>query len=947
MKSKVTRRGFLRGAIVGGAGVALTHPAALAEEEAPTRERTSTTEAPQKPPVSMDTVPVSCEVNGAPTELTVHPDDDTLDVVRETLGLTGSKRACGHGACGACTMLVDGVPHATCLLPATALAGKVVTTIEALGDPADVSTLHPVQRAFLHHDALQCGFCTPGFVVEASAFYEQWRALNGATRPDRDAIAAALAGHLCRCGAYLSIYEAVGDACEGKFDGPEVEWDRADGLPKVTGRAKYTVDTKLPGQLEAGVLRSPVGHAIVRGLDVAAAEALDGVEAVVRFVEDGGRLRYAGQEIAAVAAVDRRVAAEALRLLKPDLEILKSVSTPEQALADDAPPVYPTAKNQSFPNATEGPLLPASLSGNLRGPTSSSALGKPRKAKERIIEAREAGRLVEGTWNTQVQVHTALEPHAAVARWIGEDALEVYLSTQSCSFMQHEIADLWGLKRENVRVLCEYVGGGFGAKATLQMETRIAVELARAAGSPVRVAHERAAEIAVGGNRPEAKVELAVAWDEAGDLYAVEARSYNNAGVAVGTNSGMLMRLPYPSDYKSVDDYDVITHAAPGKPLRGPGGPAAYFALEQTVDMVAAKLGEDPIALRRRWDPHPSRQKLYDWADALPEWQARTAAGADTGRYKRGIGAAIGTWFIFLSPKVEVKIDASADGLVASSACQDMGNGSKSVVSHVIGEVLGVPHRDVDVRFGDSQSVYGPMSGGSRTTPSIAPAAVVAAEALKDELLDIARRDLRLKDVQAVPGGLTHRDGRLSWHELLSFTGEPVSVVGRRPRDPGGYFIPFTVAELRLGKELSGSLHITEVEVDTLLGKTRVIQSWAGIGAGHIVVPRLARSQIEGGVIQGISYALYEERRLDPGTAGLLTAGLEDYRIAGIGDVGDVHVHFEESGFEGMLDRVVGISELSTVAVAASVANAVHNATGWRPTALPLGPDLVLKGLNT
>jgi len=947
MKSKVTRRGFLRGALIGSAGVALTRQEAEAGEEGAEATRERKTLARSEPAVSMDSVPVSCEVNGEARALTVHPDDDTLDVVRERLGLTGSKRACGHGACGACTMLVDGVPHATCLLPATALAGRELTTIEALGDPSDVSLLHPVQRAFLHHDALQCGFCTPGFVVEATAFYEQWRTLNGATRPDRDAIAEALAGHLCRCGAYLSIYEAVGDACEGTFDGPEVEWDRADGLPKVTGRAKYTVDVKLDGQLEAGVLRSPVGHAVVRGLDVAAAEALDGVEAVVRFVEDGGRVRYAGQELAAVAAVDRRTAREALRLLKPDLEILKSVSTMAQALADDAPPVYATAKNQSFPNATEGPLLPATLSGNLRGPTSSSALGKPRQARERVVEARAAGRLVEGTWRTQVQVHTALEPHAAVARWIGEDALEVYISTQACSFMQREIAEHWGLKRENVRVLCEYVGGGFGAKATFQMETRIAVELARAAGAPVRVAHERAAEIAVGGNRPEAKVELAVAWDEAGDLYAVEGRSYNNAGVAVGTNSGMLMRLPYPSKYKSLDDYDITTHGAPGKPLRGPGGPAAYFALEQTIDVVAAKLGEDPIDLRRRWDPHPSRQKLYDWAGALPEWRDRPAPGSDKGRYRRGVGVSIGTWFIFLSPKVEVKLDASADGVVASSACQDMGNGSKSVVSHVIGEALGIPHGDVSVRFGDSQSVYGPMSGGSRTTPSIAPAASAAAAALQAELLDIARRDLRLKDVQLVPGGVTHRAGRLSWHELLSFTGEPVTVVGRRPRDPGGYFIPFTVAELRLGKELSGSLHITKVEVDTRLGKTRVLESWAGIGAGHIVVPRLARSQIEGGVIQGISYALYEERRLDPNNAGLLTAGLEDYRIAGIGDVGDIHVHFEESGYEGMLDRIIGISELSTVAVAASVANAVHDATGWRPTALPFRPDLVLGGLSS
>ena len=228
------------------------------------------------------------------------PTRPLLDVLRETHGLTGTKLVCGAGVCGACTVLIDGKPAVSCLMPAAAVAGRSVTTVEGIG----AERLHPVQQAFMANDALQCGFCTPGFIVEAVAFHDGWRASRGSVAPSREEIAAALAGHLCRCGAYAGIYRAVADACAGKFDTGEAVAPRVEARAKVTGAAKYTVDIKHPGQLEGAILRSPWAHARVLRIDCAPALGHAGVAAAVPLVEAGDVVRYFGEPVAAVAAGD-------------------------------------------------------------------------------------------------------------------------------------------------------------------------------------------------------------------------------------------------------------------------------------------------------------------------------------------------------------------------------------------------------------------------------------------------------------------------------------------------------------------------------------------------------------------------------------------------------------------------------------------------------------------
>jgi xanthine dehydrogenase YagR molybdenum-binding subunit len=931
MSTSTTRRGFLRT----GVGAALATGACRSEMPAE-RAPDPTSMPPAEPAASR--VRVDTTLNGTAQTLSVGADDTALDIVRAT-GLTGAKHGCGHGACGACAMTVDGVPVATCLLPATALHGKRVRTIEGL---ANGESLHPIQRAFMAEDALQCGYCTPGFVVEAAAFHDRWVAEHPGKEPSRDEVADALAGHLCRCGSYAAIYRAVQRACAGKLE-PGDAAARVDARDKVTGAAVYTVDVKLPGMLHAKALHAPWAHARLGKIDWSKALALPGVRGVVDMLGPSRLVRHAGQEILAIAAVDEATAAHALTLVELEVDVLPALLTIEAATAPGAAPIYPRGDRKKLPNATEGPLLPERWDGNRRGPLELISK-RGSKALREIETARSTGVVADGKYTTQVQCHTALEPHAAVATWDGDKKLLVYLSTQAVHTMAEDLAQKYRLPDGAVRVVAHHVGGGFGAKATLQNEAVIAVELARICGAPVRYALDRRAEIMLGGSRPGSSIECEVATDKAGEMLGMRALATSTAGTAVGTITSIMFRIIYPKAPRALADFDVVTHAPPGKPFRGPGGPPAVFALEQTIDALAHARGEDPLVVRKRWDPNPARKPLYAWAESIPTWRDRAPVGSETGRYRRGVGVACGAWFAFAEPKSQVQLECTEDGLVASSSTQDIGNGVRTTIATRVATRFGLRPADVFVRVGDSEYVHGPMAGGSRTTSSIVAPCDDACDQLQAELVDIAMRRWRLSGAKPTPEGVKHNGGVIPWTDMFRVAPKTV-VVGRRPRDKGGFFLP-PIAGLAAEKYVSGSIQIAQVEVDTRLGKVRVLESWLGIGVGRIVAPVLARSQAEGGVIQGIGYALYEERRLDPRAGFLLSAGLEDYRVPGIGDIGPIHVHFDEHGYEKVPGHNVGLGEIVTLTPAAAIGNAVFHATGWRPKDLPLRPDRVLKGLR-
>ena len=886
-------------------------------------------------------------INGRAAPLPDDPDALLIDVIRDDLGLTGTKLVCGAGVCGACTVLVDGAPIVSCLMPARAAAGKSVTTVEGIG----VAKLHPMQKAFMAHDALQCGFCTPGFIVEAAAFCDSWRATRGSATPSREEIGAALSGHLCRCGAYDGIFNAVAAACAGQFDGDEFAPPRVEARDKVTGAAKYTVDIRHDGQQEGVILRSRHAHARISGLDLAPARAIPGVSAAISLLGDDRMVRFVGDPIAAVAARDRKTAMAAIAAIRLSSEALPSVIGLDAARRSDSPVVFEKSDRKKAGNVSEGAGGPAAWNGNVRGPSAAFS-SKAKKARSWIGTARDEKNpwLVEATFRSGTQSHACLEPHATVARFDG-DHLTVHASTQSVFHVMELLAKRYKLSHDKVRVIADHVGGGFGSKGALGMETIAAIELARAAGAPVRIAYDRHEELSVTGYRPAAEMKIALLPSAQGDLQALSLSAYADTGAATNSTLAALARLIYPAQAKELADFDVISNLPPGAPFRGPGGPPMAFALEQAIDEAALRMKVDPIALRKRWDPNPNRQRLYDWAAGLDIWRSIKTPESQTGRYRRGVGMASGYWLYLWQPGVKLELEVKDGRLIASTATQDIGQGSRTVIANTVAQEFGLEPHEVEVRIGDSNLPEGPGAGGSRSTASVIPPTLLAVRKLKDAIEQNAKR-------KPVPGS------NAPWREMLAASPD-ISVESVRPEDskpasPGirsplkeaglmGVIFGWMMrrfSNIAVGAGVPSSVQVVEVEVDTWLGHVRVLSVHTGIAVGKIAAPALARSQAAGSVIQGVGYALYEARETDPRSGDILSAGMEDYRIPGIADTPVIDVHFDEGGFDHVLGGSVGIGEVATVPTSPAIANAIRNAIGVRLTEIPIRPDRLISALN-
>jgi xanthine dehydrogenase YagR molybdenum-binding subunit len=884
-------------------------------------------------------------INGRPETLPDDPDTLLAEFIRDRLGLTGTKLVCGSGVCGACTVLVDGAPVVSCLCPANAVAGKSLTTVEGIGS----EKLHPVQKAFMAHDALQCGFCTPGFVVEAAAFHNRWRAAKGTATPSREEIAAALSGHLCRCGAYEGIFRALAEVCAGRFDGNDPVAPRMEARDKVTGLARYTVDIRHDGQLEGVILRADVAHAKITNLDLAQARAIPGVVAVSLLAEDG-IVRFVGAPIASVAAKDRRTALQALAAITFNREVLPAVIGLDAARREDAPVVFEKKDRKRAGNVSEGGGGPAPWKGNVRGPSAAFSQ-KAKRARSWLAEAREARNplLVDETFRVSTQQHACLEPHAAVARFDG-DQLTVHASTQAVYDIMEKIAKRYKLAHDKVRVIADHVGGGFGSKGSLGIETIAAIELARAAKAPVRVAFDREEELSVTGYRPAAEMKVSLLPSAQGSLKALSLTAHADTGAAVNSTIAALARLIYPAEAKALADYDVLSNLPPGAPFRGPGGPPMAFALEQAIDEAALRMNVDPIALRKRWDPDPNRQRLYDWAAGLDTWRSRKPAAARSGRYRRGVGIATGYWLYLWQPGSSVELAIKGGRIVASCAVQDIGTGTRSVLANIVAKEFSLEPQDIEVRIGHSNLPEGPGSGGSRVTSSIVPPALLAIEKLKAEIARSAARP-------PIAGS------NAPWRELIAASPD-LAVSAERPKDnrpAAGIASPLKQAGLMglifgwmlktfnnivVGAGVPSTVQVMEVEVDTWLGHVRVLNAHTGLAIGKLAAPALARSQAAGAVIQGIGYALHEARETDPPTGRVLSAGMEDYRIPGIADMPRLDVHFDEAGFEHVPGGAVGIGEVSTIPTSPAIANAICNAIGVRPTEIPIRPDRIVAALK-
>jgi xanthine dehydrogenase YagR molybdenum-binding subunit len=693
---------------------------------------------------------------------------------------------------------------------------------------------------------------------------------------------------------------------------------RVDGPLKATGSARYSYDIQMPGMLYGAILRSPYAHAMVRGVDLSGARQHSGVIAALR-VEDS-EVRFAGQEIAAVAAVSPEVATQALRHIKVEYTPAPFVVEMDKAMAAGAPKVFGSRSNLADPHVMS---------------VGDVALG-----------FREAAAVHEALYTTPVQTHVSLETHGAVASWKDYE-LTVWCSTQGVFTVRDDLSVLFELPPDKVRVITEYLGGGFGSKFGAGPEVVIAARLARLAGAPVKLMLPRAAEHVATGNRPCSSQRVKLGAGADGKLTAIDLTSHGSGGIGGGSGVSGPYRSVYPCANLRIEERDIYLNAGPSSPMRAPGWVQGMFTLELAVDELARKLKLDRLEFRRRNNLNPVRAAEFELGALRFGWAEKSAAAAvkspreRSGHLRRGIAVASCAWHSLGGSGPEAIAVARRDGrFEVRVGTQDIGTGTRTVLAMVAAEELGMPLGAVTAQIGDTRFPFSVPSGGSSTSPSDSPAIRQAAAHLKQKLFRIAAPMLG-----AEPGDLEARDAsiRVRFEPARAVAmaevcrripGDSISAEGERVPNYQGF------------RNDQAGCQFAEVEVDIETGVVRVLKVVAVHDAGLIIDLLTARSQVNGGVIMGVGFALFEDRRLDPQTGLMVNPTMDDYKLPGPLDTPDIDVTFVEVANGVTNTGVIGLGEAAHVCSTAVVACAVSDAVGVPMRDLPITPDRVLAALG-
>lgn len=657
-------------------------------------------------------------------------------------------------------------------------------------------------------------------------------------------------------------------------------------------------------------------------------------------------VRFAGQPVAGVAAESLDIAEEALKLIEVRYEYLDFVVDLEKAREPGAPLVFKSEVVQKEDGGDVG-VDHSGLEGqgNVRGPSTSSFYGGDRGNLEAGFA--EADFVLERTYRTQVQTHAPLETHGVVVDW-KPNTVTVYASTQSTKNTRDEIAEFFDLPKSRVRVISEYTGGGFGAKHSAGDFGPMAAVLSKKSGRPVWLMYDRKEEQVSAGNRPNSMQRLKIGARKDGTLTAIEQESYGTAGISLGAGVGRVAQAMYECPNFATRQYDVFTHAGPGAAWRAPGNVQGAFAVEQAIDEISENLAMDPIAFRDIIDKSEIRKIERRRGAERFGWSRRKAPGSDSGPVKSGLGIGQAIWprFVHLDSTAEVRI--FKDGATEiRSAVQDIGTGTKTVLAQVVAEELGIDPEDVTVRIGDTLFPNGPNSGGSVVTGSITPAARNAAYKAKLELYEQVARQLktdasRLHTVDGMIYDTEDSAKSMSYKEALKKmrTGQIIAAASRSD-DYGGFWKEWGLAYGELG-----SVQFAEVTVDTETGFIRADRIVAAHSCGRPINIAQVESQINGGIIQGVSYALYENRMMDEQTGFMVNPNLDQYKISYSMEIPDIETIVIEDYAGRSSTDAYGIGEPANIATAAAVANAVYNAIGARIYSLPITPDKVLRALK-
>jgi aldehyde oxidoreductase len=903
---------------------------------------------------------LNLRVNGQEVKVQVAADTLLVDVLRDQLGLTGVKVGCGAGECGACTVLLNGQPIASCITPALKAQGAEILTIEGLSTAE--GELHPIQKAFLAEGAVQCGFCTPGLILACKAL------LDASQNPSDDDIRVALVGHLCRCTGYNSIIAAVHHAAAALRDGTDItlppgdtadvigrEVLRKDGLAKVTGRHNFGADdaqgVDKRSMLHAAAVFSSHPYAEVTAVDTAHAKAVPGVVAVLTaedvpgrnlqgviipdqpvLVPVGGRVLCTGDIITLVIADSERAARAAAAQVQVAYDELPGVFSPPEALARGAAILHAPRPGSAPTNVMYGTHV---------------TKGDPDAA------LASADVVVEGTFRTPFVDHAYLEPEAGTA-WVDADGVvTVRMASQAVGIHRFVVAAVLGLPPEKVRLIHVPPGGSFGARNDLSLHSSLALA-AYHTKRPVKMVLTRAESFRAHVKRHAMEHTMRLGATRDGKLVGLtcnilaDTGAYASVAIPVLDQATLFATGPYDIPNVRIKGLAVYTNNLPAGAMRGFGIPQSAFAIESLMDELAVKLGLSPFELRQRngfrsGSTTVTGQVLREsvpFAETLRRVEAAMTAGLaelppPAPGHKRGWGIAssyknygLG---LGLPEPAGVGIDLTPAGrILVRVGGAELGQGSTTTLAQIAAQALRVPYNLIDVLGCDTGTTPdGGITSASRTTFMSGNAVLGAAKLFLEELP--AAEPLTAASLAQLAAHLQAEGRRIA----VQYTYQPPQTSGLdHATGPECLnFVGFSYAT-------QGAI----VDVDPQSGEVYVRKMFAAHDIGRAIHPQGARGQIEGSCLMGLGYALSEELLLDHGH--LVTDTLAAVGIPNILAAPPIEVTLVEDPEPHGPFGAKGIAEAAAVPTAPAILNAIHNAIDVRIRQLPATPDRIVAALT-
>jgi selenium-dependent xanthine dehydrogenase len=932
-------------------------------------------------------------VNGKPIVIEPKPGEMLSELLRERLGLTGTKIGCNEAECGSCTVLIDGDPVLSCTYPAARAQGKSIVTVEGLasmkpvsdtaiseleqGDDMEVN-LHPLQEAFVQYGAVQCGFCIPGQLMTSYAL------LQRNPDPSEEEIRRALKDTLCRCAGYPTIVRAVKAAAKSMRTGEPVAPPeqlaseepmevigtmqlRPDAVAKVNGKAKFSDDLKFEGMLYARAKRAGIPHAFVKRIDVEKARNLPGVAAVLTaadipsehnhglviydwptMIGVGERVRYVGDTVAIVAAETREIATQALDLIEVEYEPLEVISDPVQARQPETAAIH-----------DKGNLL------------------KHIKVRKGEVESgfAEADIILEHTYHTATTDHAFLEPECSIARLTPEGRMEIYVGSQIPYADREQVARVLGWPEERVHVVGQLMGGGFGGKEDITGQIHAAL-LAQATDRPVKLLFDRHESLVVHPKRHATQIRVKIGARQDGCLTAVETELYGDTGAYASLGEKVMTRAtthssgPYEVPYVRADCYAMYTNNPPSGAFRGFGVTQSAFAVESLMDTLAETLDMDPIELRRKNALHIGSvtntgqvlkesvgllecidkvsAEMYRLAGERP-FETHPVPGAEHLRRSWGFAVAYkNTGLGGGAPdKAGAEVELYEDGtLEVRTSSAELGQGLVTVLRMIVAQEFNVPPARVKVLVMDTDlTPDGGPTTASRQTYVSGNAARFAAQTLRQAIATTLAEKF-----DQPPEKIRFVEGLAQVNGSSVPLGDVVGMMRSEGLEPKALYEYWAPETKPLGQ--GGDMHFAfsfaaqaaEVEVNTLTGEVHVLRVIAANDVGRAINPLGLQGQVEGGVMMGLGNALTEHFIVEDGM--IFTDRMARYRIPSIEHTPEITSFIVEDRTADGPYGAKGVGEIVSIPTTPAITNAIYNAVGVRIDRLPVDQAEIVKQLG-